>query len=91
MPTHVTAIIRNRGQLTIPDPLRQNVSWLEPNSVVSITTLPLGGIVIKPYVHDMDKKATNWTKVWNDIKIARSFRGKKGNLSAFTVNDREEH
>ncbi len=85
-----TAIIRQRGQLTIPDDIRDKVSWLDDNSVVTVTAKRDEEISIRPYGSAVVKKV-DWKKVWEGIKLARSFKGKRGNLSKFIAEDRKRH
>lgn len=84
----VTAIIRDRGQLTIPDKIREALKWPIPNSVVSLITTFRNELVIIPYER---QKKVNWSQVWSNIKESRSYKGKRGNLSSFIVSDRENH
>lgn len=80
-------IIRNRGQLTIPDSIRKMVNWVTPLSAVSISAVRPDEIVIRP--HQTQRKV-DWDMLWQKIKRVRSFKGKgQGNLSAFIVKDRE--
>ena len=88
MNTQGTAIIRNRGQLTIPERVRTSLKWPTPNSVVSLTVTSRNEIVIKPYE---GKKQINWSDLWTNIELSRSYLGKKGNLSSFVSSDRENH
>lgn len=82
-----TVIIRERGQLTIPDSIRKMVDWINPSSAVSISVSKPDEIVIKP--HQSQGKA-DWEDIWKRIEQARSFKGKgRGNLSAFIAEDRE--
>lgn len=85
-----TAIIRNRGQLTIPDVIRRAFDWIKTESVVKIVYRSPQEIVITPYIQENIKK-TNWKKIWAAIAKARSFKGKKGNLSKFIAEDRYNH
>jgi len=81
------SIIRERGQLTIPESIRRIVSWAAPLSAVSVSVVNPDEIVIRPHQH---QKKTDWDKLWKQIKKVRSFEGKgHGNLSAFIVEDRE--
>lgn len=84
-----TAIIRERGQLTIKNELRDKLPWLTPNSVVTITVQLPNAMVIKPY---QEKRQTaDWKKIWDSINLARSFMGKRGNLSEYIIQDRMTH
>lgn len=85
-----TAVIRQRGQLTIPDKIRALLSWVAPHSVVTITTRSADELVVKPYTPTVEE-SIDWKKVWEGISLTRSFRGKRGNLSQFVVKDRSRH
>lgn len=79
-------IIRQRGQLTLPDAIREKISWLTPGSVVTIDT-EANKVTLFPY---SDRKTINWDKLWKDLKRVRAYRGKgRGNLSAFIDEDRQ--
>lgn len=82
------SIVRNRGQLTIPDSIRKAVSWIAPLSAVSISVVKPDEIVIKPHVKSIDKD-----KIWKNIKKARAIRGKGPTTSAmeFLIKDRRSH
>lgn len=82
-----TAIIRQRGQLTIPEIIRGKRKWASSGSVVTITSDKPDEIVIKSH---SPKKKTDWDKLWKDLKRVRSYKGKyKGSLSEFIAKDRE--
>ncbi len=80
-------IVRERGQLTIPDSIRRMVSWITPMSAVSISVVRPDEIVIKPH----HPKEVDWDKIWEGIKKARAIKGKRGNLSKFIAEDRYRH
>jgi bifunctional DNA-binding transcriptional regulator/antitoxin component of YhaV-PrlF toxin-antitoxin module len=80
------SIIRNRGQLTIPDRVRKQLTWVAPLSAVSIVIVRPDEIAIRPH-----QSATDWDKIWTGIKKARSISGDKGNLSAYIAEDRYNH
>ena len=80
------SIVRDRGQLTIPDSIRKLVTWVTPMSVVSISVVKPDEIVIKPHQQNID-----WDKIWEGIKKARAIKGKRGNLSKFIAQDRYRH
>lgn len=86
-----TATIRQRGQLTIPDQIRQKFSWLKENTVVTIVASPTGEIIIKPLSVSASSDKPNWDEIWRKIKLVRSFKGKRGNLSKFIAEDRYRH
>ena len=79
-------IIRDRGQLTIPDSIRKAVSWVTPQSAVSISVVRPDEIVIKPH-----QKYVDWDKIWEGIRKSRAIKGKGGNLSKFIAEDRYSH
>ncbi len=87
----VTATIRQRGQLTIPDQVRQKFSWLKENAVVTIFASPMGEIIIKPLNIHASSDKPDWNEIWRKIKLVRSFKGKRGNLSKFIAEDRYRH
>lgn len=81
------AVIRERGQLTIPDSVRKVASWAGPLSVVSVSIVKSDEIVIRPHRIQLNRK-----EIWRKIRHSRSVRG-KGNVSAsqFLLRDRELH
>ncbi len=80
-------IIRDRGQLTIPDAIRKSVSWATPFSAVSITVTKPEEIVIRPHQVKVDKK-----EIWALVNKSRSNKG-RGKRSAITSldHDRANH
>ena len=82
------AIVRNRGQLTIPDAIRKAVKWISPMSAVSITVAKSDEIVIKPHV-----KSINKDQIWESVRKARAIKGKGHTISAleFIIKDRQSH
>jgi len=81
------SIIRNRGQLTIPDSIRKFVPWVNPMSAVTISVIKPDEIVIKPH-----QKQINWDKIWEGIRKSRANKGKNA-ISALEVlqKDRDSH
>ena len=81
------SIIRNRGQLTIPDSIRKFVPWVNPMSAVTISVIKPDEIVIKPH-----QKQINWDKIWEGIRKSRANKG-KNSISALEVlqKDRDSH
>lgn len=85
-----TSVIRNRGQLTIPDKVRESHVWASPNSVVTIISDKSNEITIKPRDFGTEKEI-DWNRLWKMIELSRSFKGKRGNLSKFIAEDRKRH
>lgn len=81
------SIVRERGQLTIPDSIRRLVTWVTPSSAVSISVIKPDEIVIKPH-----QSSVNWDEIWENIRKSRAISG-KGNISAseFLKQDRSAH
>jgi len=81
------SIIRDRGQLTIPDSIRKMINWLTPMSAVTISVIKPDEIVIKPHHPKVD-----WDKIWKGIRKARAIHG-KGKMSTleFIQQDRLSH
>jgi len=80
-------IVRNRGQITIPDSIRKAIGWVNPMSAVSISVVKPDEIVLKPHQNTL-----NWDKIWKNIKASRSISG-RGNISGsdFLESDRKSH
>ncbi|NCO88856.1 hypothetical protein AUK04_00690 [Candidatus Roizmanbacteria bacterium CG2_30_33_16] len=86
------AVVRDRYQITIPDEVRQLITWAQPKSIVSIKVTDGKELVIKPFESKQEDKV-NWEKVWKAIHEARiiSAQGKKIKLSEFIIEDRQRH
>jgi len=82
-----TAVMRNRGQLTIPDKIRNILGWVKTDSVITIKVIGKNELLIRPY--QFEGNNNNWQKIWNNIELSRSFKGGAGNLSKFIAEDRE--
>ncbi len=82
------SIIRDRGQLTIPDSIRKVITWMHPMSPVTISVNKPDEIVITPHTKSIDKE-----QIWANIKKARAIKGKGTTSSAteFLVKDRHFH
>lgn len=83
----IISIIRERGQLTIPESIRRTVGWANPMSAVSISVIKPNEIVIKPHTQNLD-----WNKIWENIRRSRTITG-KGKISAseYLGIDRNSH
>ena len=81
------SIIRERGQLTIPDSIRKMVNWINPLSAVTILMIKPDEIIIRPLVQQVD-----WAQIWKNINKSRAISG-KGKISAseFLQSDRNSH
>ncbi len=81
------SIIRDRGQLTIPDSIRKIVNWVTPLSAVTISVIKPDEIVISPH-----QKQVDWNHIWEAIRKSRAIKS-KGNISAaeFLEQDRRSH
>jgi len=81
------SIIRDRGQLTIPDSIRKLVNWVTPMSAVSISLVEPDEIVIKPH-----KKEYDWDKILAMVKRSRAIKGRgRGSAVDFINQDRRSH
>lgn len=84
-----TGVLRQRGQFTIPDQVREFLEWLVPNAIISITVRKNKTMTLGPYIKDVTS-AVDWKNIWERIEIADSFQGKQGNLSQFIIDDRDK-
>ncbi len=82
-----TAIIRQRGQLTVPDALRSKMGWLDDGEAVVLEATQ-GEVKIRPR---SGKRKVDLTDFWRKVELARSFIGKRGNLAEVIDQDRDEH
>lgn len=81
------SIIRNRGQLTIPEQIRRAAKWLASDSAVLVTMNKDDEVVIKPH-----KAKYDWKKIWEGVKKARGIRGHGTmNTAKFLEKDRLSH
>lgn len=85
---NISALIRQRGQLTIPASIRDRFSWLQDSMAVLISVSGSDSVVIKPHTAVF---ATNWSKLRRNIAKTRRFSGRRGNLSKFIAQDRLGH
>ena len=85
-----TAVIRQRGQLTIPGQVRDLLVWMREGSVVGID-IEDEEVRIKP--HAKTSKKVDWDSLWKKMELSRSFKGKKNEkpLSQMIIEDRENH
>ena len=80
-------IIRDRGQLTIPDSIRKVVNWASPMSAVSISVTKPDEIIIRPHSHKLDS-----AEIWENIRKSRNIKA-RSNLSTLEIldKDRQSH
>lgn len=81
-------IVRNRGQITIPDSIRKIVGWVNPQSAVSISVVKPDEIVLRP-----QKKLVDYDKLWEMIEKSRSLGVGRATESTaeFLEKDRRSH
>jgi bifunctional DNA-binding transcriptional regulator/antitoxin component of YhaV-PrlF toxin-antitoxin module len=80
-------IVRNRGQLTIPDSIRRVATWISPLAPVSISVVKPDEIVIKPH-----QKQIDWEQILENIRKSRAISGKgHTNTAKFLEQDRNSH
>lgn len=84
-------MVRQRGQLTIPDKLRDWLGWPHAGDVVMVEG---NGeeITIKKYTQKSQKEV-DWDQIWAHVRLTRSFKSKGHDVSAsqFVIEDRERH
>lgn len=86
-----TATIRQRGQLTIPDQVREVLSWLRTGEVVGID-IDDDEVRIRPQTEV--KKGVDWDKLWRGLERCWTYKSRKrGELSGseFIARDRYNH
>ena len=90
MNIQAVGIIRQRGQLTIPDSIRKIVDWVTPSSAVTITSQKPDEIIIRPA--STSKNTVDWDRMWELIRKSRAIKGKgKGSAAEFLEKDRRSH
>lgn len=81
------SIIRDRGQLTIPDSIRKVITWMSPMSAVTISVVKPDEIIIKPHQAHVDRDA-----IWDLVRKSRAIKGKgRGSAAEFIEQDRHLH
>ena len=94
--TQTISRIRERGQLTVPQEIRQALNWSEDEVMVKIVTTQDGFRVEKLPLSDPQhpkKKLTKkqWDEIWKDFeRISRSGR-QDIKLTEFLRKDRDSH
>lgn len=94
--TQTISKIRERGQLTVPQTIREVLNWPEDEVVVKVTTTQDGFRVERlPISHPQGQKRKltkkEWDKIYKDMeKISRSGR-QDIRLTEFVRKDRDSH
>lgn len=83
-------VVRQRGQVTIPDDVRNMVAWLSEGSAVGLEMVEKEMLILRPQAI-VTTKGFDWDKILNKINLSRSFKGKNGDLSSFIIEDRSNH
>lgn len=83
-------VVRQRGQVTIPDDVRNMVAWLSEGSAVGLEMVEKEMLILRPHVL-ANTKIFDWNKILNKINLSRSFKGRNGDLSTFIIEDRSNH
>ena len=78
-------IVRERGQVTIPTKIRKAAEWTEPEQAVIFVLMKDGELRLRPYA---PAHTNDWSAIWKGVHLARSQKGKRGNLSRFIASDR---
>lgn len=83
-----TRLVQERGQVTIPQAIRNVASWIAPSLPVSISLEEPDQISIEPH----QSRKVDWDLLWREIEASRRLRGRgKSSLSAFIAADRHRH
>ena len=77
--------VRARGQITVPDNLRKKTFWLREGTPVTLIE-GIEEIKITP-LRIKEGDGLNWRKLWQQITLVRSFKGKKGNCYEVLIKD----
>lgn len=83
-------VVRQRGQVTIPDDVRNMVAWLSEGSAVGLEMVEKEMLVLRPHAK-INARKFSWEDVSKKINLARSFKGQNGDLSGFIIEDRNNH
>lgn len=81
------AILRDRGQVTIPDEIRSSLYWMSHNSALSFSIVDPYRVSIEP-----QRPGVDWDAIHASIAKARSIHGKsKQSAASFLAKDRQSH
>lgn len=81
-----TAIIRQRGQITIPDTIRQSASWITEHQPVVVFLADENELHIRPV-----QQATDWQALQREIGRVRALPGRPIDTTKFIADDRQRH
>jgi bifunctional DNA-binding transcriptional regulator/antitoxin component of YhaV-PrlF toxin-antitoxin module len=79
-------IIRQRGQITIPDSIRQSAPWIIENQPVNVYLVNENEVRISPV-----GQAIDWEKLQRDITTVRALPGEDFDSTSFIAEDRKTH
>lgn len=94
--TQTVSKIRERGQLTIPQDIRQALNWPDDEVVVKVTTINDGFRVERlPISHPQHPKKTltkkEWDKIYEDFEAFSKTGRQDIKLTEFVRKDRDTH
>lgn len=76
-----TSIIRDRGQLTIPDTVRDAVSWLHPLAAIDIFIDNDNQVILTPHA-----QRDSWEASIKKFELAQTFTNKSTTSSTDIIN-----
>lgn len=83
------SIIRQRGQLTIPDSIRKQATWARADAVVEVSLKNNNEILVRPHA---SKKAVDRQQLKANLSAVSDANAKFGrtiDLTQFIIDDRE--
>ncbi len=94
--TQTISKIRERGQLTVPQQIRQALNWPEDQMMVKVTTIEDGFRVEKlPVSHPQNPKKEltkkEWDKIYKDMATFSKTGRQDIKLTDFLRKDRDTH
>lgn len=94
--TQTISKVRERGQLTVPQAVREALNWPEDEVMVKVTTIQDGFRVEKlPISHPQHpkKKLTKrqWDEIWQDFERFSKSGRQDVKLTDFLRKDRDTH
>ena len=97
-----TIKIRDRGQITLPQDLRELFSWLKPGSVIEIeANKTKDEIVVKPLMKKTEsfrnkpykykqKMTMSWKQIRKNLARISKTGNRKANLTEFLIRERDK-